>query len=277
MKKLALTGTIVAVLLVVAGIAIAKGVERNPATVVPSGKTVIVPDQATDNSPVLGKAIFIHYRKGFAKPCNNDGICDPDEGPWCADCKKAGGKEKGPRCYGFLSKGAKLKSAKSLTINPELDTSVILNSALEWDSNTSVVLFDGYATDPTADWDSEAPDGRNEFSFGDYPQSGVIAVAVVWGYFSGPPQTREIVEFDVMFDTDYSWGDAGPTSETELGDTSVMDLQNIATHEIGHGVGLDDVYESACSEVTMYGYSTEGETKKRTLADPDITGIQKLY
>jgi len=56
-----------------------------------------------------------------------------------------------------------------------------------------------------------------------------------------------------------------------------MDLQNIATHEIGHGVGLADVYQTACSEVTMYSYSTEGEIIKRTFETPDITGLQKLY
>lgn len=73
-----------------------------------------------------------------------------------------------------------------------------------------------------------------------------------------------------MFDTDFTWGDATI-------DPAVMDLQNIATHEIGHGAGLDDVYDLACSEVTMYGYSDYGETKKRTLEEPDITGIQELY
>ena len=56
-----------------------------------------------------------------------------------------------------------------------------------------------------------------------------------------------------------------------------MDLQNIAVHELGHSFGLADIYSSSCAEVTMYGYSTEGETKKRTLEQPDITGIQKLY
>ncbi|MFQ6053626.1 MAG: matrixin family metalloprotease, partial [Candidatus Bathyarchaeia archaeon] len=108
-------------------------------------------------------------------------------------------------------------------------------------------------------------------------QEGVIAVTVVWGYFSGPPRQREIVEFDIMFDTDYTWGDAGDTSETMLGDTSMMDLQNIATHELGHGLDLDDLYDSSASEETMYGYSQNGETKKRTLYLGDIAGIQELY
>jgi len=73
-----------------------------------------------------------------------------------------------------------------------------------------------------------------------------------------------------MFDTDFTWGDA--TSNPGL-----MDLQNIATHELGHGVGLADIYTSSCSAVTMYGYSNNGETEKRTLELPDITGLQKIY
>jgi len=108
-------------------------------------------------------------------------------------------------------------------------------------------------------------------------ESGVIAVCIVWGYFTGPPSTRRIVEFDIMFDTDFNWGCAGDTNETGLGDTSFMDLQNIATHELGHGVGLGDLYITEASDETMYGYSTEGETKKRTLYIGDIAGIQELY
>jgi len=56
-----------------------------------------------------------------------------------------------------------------------------------------------------------------------------------------------------------------------------MDLENIATHEIGHGAGLNDIYSSSCTAVTMYGYSDYGETSKRTLEIPDIQGLQTLY
>jgi len=78
-----------------------------------------------------------------------------------------------------------------------------------------------------------------------------------------------------MFDTNYNWYDCTQTSCTS--ENKGMDLQNIATHETGHGVGLADVYSSACSEVTMYGYSWYGDIGKRDLAQPDITGLQKLY
>lgn len=215
------------------------------------------PKGLEDKGP-LTKITFIHYKKGFAKP------------------PRAGGKKppKESKCYDFLGRGV---SWKELPVNYVVDSGLeitvpraILASAEEWDNYAGADLFGNYSVVDDASWDSDAPDGRNEFLFGDYPREEVIAVAVVWGYFSGPPGLREIIEFDVLFDTDYTWGDAtvNPT---------VMDLQNIATHEIGHGVGLGDIYETACSEVTMYGYSEDGEIKKRDLEQPDITGIQTLY
>ncbi|GAH75741.1 unnamed protein product, partial [marine sediment metagenome] len=153
-------------------------------------------------------------------------------------------------------------------------------SAEEWDDGAYSTDWDGvsvnlFAANPvidyTADWDSDKPDGDNEISFGDYPQENVIAVCIVWGRFGGPPSERYIEEFDIMFDINFNWGDADM-----LGD-AVMDLQNIATHEFGHGLGLGDLYNRKTTEETMYGYSTEGEIDKRDLYYGDIAGIQELY
>ena len=160
-------------------------------------------------------------------------------------------------------------------INPAVENTVpgaITASTNAWDNATIKQLFGNYTIDETANWDNDTPDGRNEYSFGNYPQAGVIAVTIIW---SGRPissRTKQIIEYDVMFDTDFNWGDAN-TSAT----SSVMDLQNIATHEIGHGLGLSDIYNSSCSQVTMFGYSSNNETQKRTLEQPDVTGLQKMY
>lgn len=208
--------------------------------------------------PTLEKKVFIHYKKGPAKPDN------PGNGK---------GKKGETQCYGFLSKGAKLKATENIVIHPDLDSAVILDSLQIWQDNTSTDLFGSSSIDASADWDGDpgdSPDGRNEFSYGNYSQAGVIAITVAWGRFSGPPQNREIMEFDIMFDTDYSWGDADI-------DPLLMDLKNISVHEVGHGLGLADIYQGDCSAVTMYGYSEEGETQKRTLESADITGLQELY
>lgn len=241
-----------------------------------------------DNSPIppgLQRVVFIHYKKGFAKPpCDNDGVCEPEDGekPSCEDCKNGGNGEEESTCYAFLDKWAKWKELPvDYVIDPDnpdgltesFVVSAISAGAEEWDAHTSAELFGTYFIDYSSSWDIDAPDGRNELLFGDYPQEGVIAVAVVWGYFYGPPGQRRIIEFDVLFDTDFTWGDATDVTT----DPAVMDLQNIATHEIGHGAGLADLYDTACSEETMYGYSSYGETIKRDLNTGDITGIRELY
>ncbi|KKK59217.1 hypothetical protein LCGC14_3036600 [marine sediment metagenome] len=64
--------------------------------------------------------------------------------------------------------------------------------------------------------------------------------------------------------------------DANVSGNSVMDYQNIATHEFGHSLGLGHP-ENTCTEETMYAYASNGETKKRTLEAGDITGVNKLY
>ena len=244
-----------------------------------------VPEQAKtkqekiDKGP-LTKITFIHYKKAFGKPsgCNNDGVCQGWESPDCSDCQGSNGNEKS-KCYGFIAKGLKLKETKTYVINRTNSfglsnafvESAVSAGAEAWDEQVSQELFNNsYAVNDSVV--SGQLDGNNAIAFGDYPQQGVIAVTHIWGYFYGNPKTREIIEFDITWDTDFVWENAADSNNS-----NVMDLQNISTHEFGHAAGMDDLYETSCMEETMYGYSEEGETKKRTLETGDITGIKKLY
>ena len=266
MKKIGLGILITITVLALSGIT-AQALVFVPARVEPSGVPVFVPDVAVGHSPTLKgiqpgtleRTIFIHYANG-----------------------KIVSSAKTPTCYKLY--GIKWKSLPvSYIVNPNgynesFVTTAISASVGEWDSHTSKTLFGTGSIDYDANWDGDYPDGRNEYSFGDYDDPEecleppcVIAVAVVWaGVPIGKGKGLQIIEYDVMFDTDFSWGDATVNP-------AVMDLQNIAVHESGHGVGLADVYQSVCSAVTMYGYSDYEETQKRTLETPDITGLQKLY
>ncbi len=213
-------------------------------------------------------------------PENSPVISETDSGNWelervdfihYAKPTKPGGP-KTETCYKLM--GVKWNTLPvSYVINPsnpqglvaEFITGAVSTSAETWDAATSSELFNNaYTVDYTAQYGVQ--NYVNAVAFGDYPDSNVIAVTSVWYTRVG----KRIVEFDMLFNTRFSWGDATI-------DPSKMDLQNIATHELGHGAGLADVYSTACSTVTMYGYSTEGETQKRTLEQPDVTGLQKMY
>ena len=243
MKKILI---ISAVLLLVAGFAIFAAAGNGNAN--------------NDRGP-LEKITFIHYKDGHIKPVNPG---------------KGGGTDTSS-CYIFLSKGAKWKTTEPYQINPAnsqgISESDIVNAAsladLQWDNQVTFDIYGTGTVDYSAGYNSGSLDGANTISFGSVSSPGAIAVTNVWGYFSGPLPTRELVEWDMLLDqTDFSWG---------IGDATKMDLQNIVTHEIGHSAGMGDLYDGKCNAQTMYGYSTEGETSKRDLDAGDIKGIKTLY
>lgn len=211
-----------------------------------------------DNPKDLEKIEFIHYKKGTVK-----------ENP---------ARVKTPACYGFLTKrGVKWTTLPvQYRINPENSEgltsdfvcSAFKQAALAWDNATSKTLFNEYLNgcSLTSTGTYGVRDDKNTIVFGSYSDPRVIAVTSIW--YS--QITGLIYEFDMLYNSAFAWGDA-------VSNPALMDLQNIATHELGHAIGLDDMYNSSCNQVTMYGYSSEGDLLRRTLDNPDITGLQKLY
>ncbi len=218
---------------------------------------VSIPLSLLDNEPEITVIVNrIEIETGYGKPSGTPGG-KPD--------RTDGGK---PGDYKLM--GVKWETL-SLTLYVEDAKMVdaIWLSASEWDSNTIAALVTEVVTDNDItifdEIESKTSDGRNELVMADLDQ-GVIAICYTW-YDS---ITGEIIQFDIAFNTDYLWGDAEINPD-------LMDLQNIATHELGHGFGLADIYKRKLSDLTMYGYSGAGHIDKRTLEQGDIDGIQALY
>lgn len=222
-------------------------------------KAIGSPPPKVDRGP-LTKVTFIHYRRNAAKPAPG------------ATTKPSSGS-----CYGYIANGAKWRSPKDYIINPTgsaLDGTwiqqTISKAVSEWEKYGGPNIFGLGSVDPGFTPVGVNNDGKNALTFGPYSDSNAIAVTTVWGYFSGDPTTREITEWDMLLNNYYQFGDATVNE-------SLMDLQNIATHELGHGAGMADLYSTGCSTESMFGYSAYGEIIKRDLANGDIQGIKKLY
>lgn len=226
---------------------------------------------ATSAIPPISKIVFVHRADGFAKP-EGKPVRPPKPAP----------EESEP--YELLGKGVEWKELNlKYVINPtNFDglsdiaiASAITTAAEAWDSASSSELFYDYTSitfDNDAEIDTVSPDYKNEIVFETISDSNTIAMCIVWGRFYGPPSSREIIEFDIIFNEYYKWGNVDD-------DPTVMDLQNIVTHELGHGLGLADLYDQTPTVIiqTMYGYASKGETDKRTLENGDIAGVKALY
>lgn len=225
---------------------------------VPATNGINTPPEFVVNLPEskLTKVVFIRYASSFQKdkPCDYDGVCDPDERGWCSDCK--GGGEEPPEeptaCYDFIS-GAKPKwnwVEDYYYSTADLGDSSV-SAVTTWESATSGDIF-GSGVAESYKWG--VYDYINSISYGDYSDPNVIGVTAIW--FRG----KNIYEYDIMFDTDFFPGD--------------YDLPTVTLHEFGHAAGLGDLYDSVCMDEVMYGIY---EGIKTDLRAGDISGIQKLY
>jgi hypothetical protein len=211
-----------------------------------------------DRGPIE-RVQFIHWKKGFAK----GGV--------------QGAAKNRSSCYAFIARGAKWKTVEpwevlSGTGDDGIGANAVLSAAGtgvgEWESYGGNIAGGGSIGSTPVNLN--ATDGKNVVQFGNDPRAGVIAVTNVWGFFSGPARTREIVEWDMILDRDFAWSNSGGAQAGR------MDLLNIVVHELGHAWGMGHPSDS-CTEETMFRFATEGEIKKRDLNTGDIAGIRDLY
>lgn len=105
--------------------------------------------------------------------------------------------------------------------------------------------------------------------------SKIIAMTVTW-YNRNPTIAgddgntyKQALESDCWYNSYMPWRIATDTNK------GAFDVQTIALHELGHTLGLADLYASLNSDRVMYGYN-DGSVK-RTLTTEDTTGLQTLY
>jgi hypothetical protein len=137
-----------------------------------------------------------------------------------------------------------------------------------WDAATNQNLFSdsGAQLTTTLNWKY---DHVNNMAFTPYAAgSSAIAATGVWYKTQGIPtgQMYPIVESDMTFNSNDKWSTTGEAGK--------LNFQSVALHELGHTIGLGDLYNSADARQVMYGYYSG---VKLTLGNGDATGVWKLY
>src|SRR3989344_6326100 len=180
----------------------------------------------------------------------------------------------------FGTIGSKLPSSVPYRLNPSSApssvnsnlTAIVNNSFSAWDVTTDGATFiPGSNTSKTR----ASFDGQNIIAWGRLSRS-TLGATYIWYRTS----TGEVIEVDTIMNSRQPWSWTNPATVDEdqfCPSTSSYDAQNILVHELGHWVGLDDLYDSEDEDLTMYGFGDKQELKKDTLDPGDINGANAIY
>ena len=245
-----------------------------------SGVTAAAGPGETGNDsipPGFTKVTFIHTADGppeVAVEHASDAGASPfssGTAPACSD----GATDGSDQCDSFSWSGQYWEGA-AVTYNVNLSDSgddgtflaAIQASAQAWqdDAGSDFDFTFGETTERSASSLKNKMDGNNDITWESLNKyRNPIAVTIFWYYTS----TGVVVEADLINNKNYAWATNG--------DLTAYDVQNIDTHEFGHYLVLDDLYDDSDSALTMYGYGALGETQKSTLGTGDELGIASIY
>jgi|GEM_PF-6291054 len=159
----------------------------------------------------------------------------------------------------------------------------ITDAANTWDEavapslfvdESTVIIDDGKkVVNPFSD--DYKPDGINLngfMSLGNY----YLALTALWTDLSKRDGYYSIIESDIVYNLDFKWTD----DEKQARNTGKLDLQSVALHELGHTIGLGDLYTLNDGDVRKYDLDQVMnlyDGPQRTLGNGDLAGVQEMY
>ena len=181
--------------------------------------------------------------------------------------------------YGLI--GTNLPNLVPYRVNPSsAPSSVVIRSNLPtivdnsfdiWSAASGVTFNRGVDTSKTR----ASFDKQNIVAWGRLSRS-TLGATYIWYV----PSSGAVVEVDTILNSRLPWSWTNPTStdvDQNCSSPTAYDVQNILVHEIGHWVGLDDLYDPEDEDLTMFGFGDKGELKKDTLESGDVSGASAIY
>jgi hypothetical protein len=163
-----------------------------------------------------------------------------------------------------------IQSTGSDNINDGSDEVALRNAIDAWNDVTSttatLVEVQSAAQRARTDWQADDihlmmfDESNQSGYFG--PSSGTVAVTPLTFYITGA-----IIDADVLFN-------GGGYQFTTNGQSGRFDIQDVATHELGHLLGLD---HSGVAGATMFPYVDPAVILHRSLSADDVGGLRHMY
>lgn len=144
---------------------------------------------------------------------------------------------------------------------------IAANGFADWQTATAsqVVFTRGSDTGVSR----QANDGQNIIAWGRTSGSALAVTYIRYNTLSG-----QVVDVDTIFNKSFVWR---WSTQTDCAYSGSYDAENILTHELGHWVGLEDVYATENTDNTLYGYGSQQEVKKNTLTTGDSQSAFAAY
>jgi hypothetical protein len=146
------------------------------------------------------------------------------------------------------------------------------------DTNTVIVDYSKEMDNPYAAAGEEVSDGYNVHGWWAL-EGNTLGLSRYWyNPYSLVDGYESIIESDVWYDQDRSWTTDWNTA-VDSGN-SIIDLQSVAVHELGHSIGMGDLYTLPASDPRSSDYAQVMnlyDAPQRTLGNGDRTGAQTLY
>jgi len=234
-----------------------------------------VPAYASNNSskpitPKVLQAVFIHYEHPV-KPSKPGTTLPEPVNDYYQPIGPAWDLSKYPAGIPFVINPSKAPAGAVSELKKAFET---------WDNASNQEVFnDSPVINYNSWWGNN--DGKNNVSWQVLSSSSAIAATWIWYLDKDASNSMtlgdEVIENDIVFNASMRWGIDADGEGTSSKLKNMFDVCNIATHEIGHVIGLDDLYDLKYRELTMYGYGAKSETQKITLETGDINGTIALY
>jgi len=170
------------------------------------------------------------------------------------------------------------------------------SSSNSWESYTAYYAIDRDTIPESKGWDSSLHGAAQMWNFAAQHFESIYSETssniISYGETNepnaleetGPPSPlfvwTRLTERWTVLNSAFDWdtnNEPIPENPNSNGSTTTINVQNVMTHEFGHWLDLDDVYEIDCEHVTMWNSGDYGEISKITLSWSEFNAINWQY